>query len=597
METYQKLISEMEELRSIIDNNMISTVFQPIVSLKNGEILGYEALSRCTGNIFTNPAAMFEAARKYNMLWDLEYLCRLTALKSYAGQKKDKLLFINVDPHIVNDEKFRKGFTLEFLKEYGLRPEHTVLEITENSYVEDSDLFHDAVKTYKDQLYNIAIDDTGSGYSGLNLITDIQPKYVKLDINLIRGIDSSKLKSSLVHALTGFASDCSISLIAEGVETKEELKTLIELGVDYAQGFFLARPGAVLPSLDASTLSLIRAYNANNHQRRLFTFPAGIISKSEVTLDISDKGAKADELFKANKDIYGIAVLNDGTVEGLLSRSSFYYQLGTKFGYDLFLNRSVSIVMDKNPLIVDYYTDIDDVCTAAMQRSVDKLYNSIVVIKNGRYYGMLSVKNILEKVSELKVETARHLNPLTYLPGNVIIENRLTQMLNRLDDETILYIDVDNFKAYNDYYGTLKGDRFLSFVADCITGAAAEYGREQDIFIGHIGGDDYIVIAKSDIAYELGHKIIQIFESKKSNLYCDEALKNQGLKIRNRSGNVEFFPLATLSIAGVQCSGNTCTSIYILTEHAAVVKKQCKNVRGNAVIIQELGNISHESLD
>lgn len=591
MKTQQEMQAEIEELDRILTRGLITTVFQPIVSLKNGEILGYEALSRCESTVLPNPTVLFQASRQYNMLWDLEYMCRISALKSYSSQKGDKLLFINVDPHVVNDEKFKKGFTLEFLREFDMKPSDTVLEITENSYVEDNGVFQNAVNNYKEQSYNIAIDDTGSGFSGLNLITEIQPKYIKLDINLIRDVDKSKLKSSLVHALASFARDCNIHLIAEGVETLEEMKTLIELGVDYGQGFYLTRPNAQLLQLPTELAEQIKKLNTKAAPSRPFSFPAGMIAKHERTLSIADKGKQADEVFKSNPDIYGIPVLDGTKVAGLLSRSSFYYQLGTKFGYDLFLNRTISIIMDKASLIVDYYTDIDMLCASAMARSVDRLYNSIVVTKNEQYYGMLSVKNILEKVSELKIENAKHLNPLTYLPGNVIIENRLSQMLEVDHQETILYLDIDNFKAYNDKYGTLKGDRFLTFVADCITQACAYFGRDEEIFIGHVGGDDFIMTAPNEIAYTLGLKIISVFEEKKANLYCDEALRDNGIQVKNRSGKMEMFPLATLSIAGVQCVGNTCRSIYTLTEDAAIVKKECKRVPDNCVIIRDISSI------
>ena len=296
-------------------------------------------------------------------------------------------------------------------------------------------------------------------------------------------------------------------------------------------------------------------------------------------------------MFKANPEVYGISVTDKDRVAGLLSRSNFYYQLGTKFGYDLFLNRSVALIMDKSPLIVDYYTDIDIVCTNAMARSVDKLYNSIVVTKNERYYGMLSVKNILEKVSELKIENARHLNPLTYLPGNSIIEARLVQMLDRGSEETILYIDIDNFKAYNDRYGTIKGDRFLTFVADCIMQACGAFEEKESVFVGHVGGDDFILTAPREIAYELAARIISVFEENKANLYSEDALRDGGICVKNRLGQLTTYPLATLSIAGVQCAGGVCRSIYTLTEDAAIVKKQCKQVPDNCIIIRDFESL------
>lgn len=581
------LVKKAEELARLIDKGQMRTVFQPIVSLRSAEILGYEALSRAESTILGNPEELFATARACGLLWELEYLCRLKALENYAAQKQGQLLFINVDPRVVGDEKFRKGFTLEFLHEYGLSPSDTVLEITEQNSGADENLFRRAINHYQEQSYNIAIDDTGSGYSGLNLITKIQPKYIKLDMNLIRGIHTSKLKNSLVGALASFGRDCGIRLVAEGIETKEELSTVIELGVDYGQGYFLARPAGELPTLSETAERVIRAAGNSRSIQNPFRFAAGTIAEQDPALDFASSGEQADTLFRRYPEIYGIPVTEEGRVQGLISRSFFYYQLGTQFGRDLFIRRPVSLVMDKSPLVVDYYMDIDTVCARAMSRSVDKLYNAIVVTKNERYYGTLSVKSLLEKVSELKIENAKHLNPLTYLPGNVIIENRLVQLLETGAAETILYLDIDNFKAYNDRYGTMKGDRFLTFVADCVMQACGTFAERENIFIGHVGGDDFILIAPDGIAYALGAEIIRIFEEKKGNLYCEEALKNGGITAKSRAGILMHFPLATLSIAGVKCSGSSCRSIYKLTESAAVVKKACKQVSDNCIIIRE----------
>lgn len=571
MEIKSMLEQEAAELRRILDAADISTVFQPIFSLRDGAVLGHEALSRCRSELFSSPALLFEAARRHGALWDVEYMCRLSALRSFSKQAGEGLLFVNIDPHVVNEERFRRGFTLELMREFHISPAEMVLEVTENHHFEDESTFLKAIETYKEQHYSIAIDDTGSGYSGLNQITRIGPQYIKLDMELIRGVDQSKLKSSLVHALCAFARDCDIRLIAEGIETQEEFAALVELGVHYGQGYYLGRPAKELTQTPPWLPQRIRAATTHTAAHP-FLLPAGLIARPEITLDIRDRSERADQLFKAYPELYGIPVTEGSRVRGLLSRSSFYYQLGTKFGYDLFVHRPVSLIMDKSPLIVDYYTDIDLVCAAAMQRPVDKLYNSIVVTRNENYYGMLSVKNILEKVCELKVENAKHLNPLTYLPGNLIIENRLSQMIHSGAQETILYLDVDNFKAYNDKYGTLKGDRFLTFVSDCLLQASAEFGENAG-FIGHIGGDDFILIAPNNIAFALAMRIIQIFEEKKSILYCEQALREGGIAARNRSGRLTRFPLATLSIAGVSCSDQTCRSIYQLTETAAVVKK------------------------
>ena len=232
-----------KQLNAVIDNSDIKIVFQPIVSLRDGSVLGYEALSR--GPLDTalqNPDALFGVAMECGKLWDLELLCRTKALESACLYGGDIKLFLNVNPYVIHDEKFKSGFTKEYLKNFDFNPENIFFEITEKSALEDSDGFKKTIEHYKRQNYKIAIDDAGAGYSGLNMITDVHPHYIKLDMNLIRDIDKDGYKRVLVKSLYEFCRYANVSLIAEGIETENEMEALIDIGVHYGQGFFIQRP-------------------------------------------------------------------------------------------------------------------------------------------------------------------------------------------------------------------------------------------------------------------------------------------------------------------------------------------------------------------
>ncbi len=234
---------EMKELNYILESENISTVYQPIVSLIDGTVIGYEALSRGPADSpLKSPDKLFEAARLHNRSWDLELLCRVKAIKRASKLPKDTLLFINVDPHIFRDEKFKKGFTKEFLAEHNMSPESIIFEITEKSSIEDYKSFRAALSNYVEQGYKIAIDDTGSGYSGLKMLTETKPHYVKIDMDLIRNINKDTFKQALLDCFVRLSKVVNMKLIAEGIETEEELATLVNLGVYAGQGYFLNRP-------------------------------------------------------------------------------------------------------------------------------------------------------------------------------------------------------------------------------------------------------------------------------------------------------------------------------------------------------------------
>jgi len=215
--------NKKEALDYIINNKEIKTVFQPIISLRDGNILGHEALSRITcESEIENPDMLFTIAGEYNRLWDLELLCRTTALEAaykFMVPPYSKKLFLNVNPNIMHDESFKKGFTKGFLMQYKIIPENIIFEITERNVIDDITSFKATIDHYKGQNYKIAIDDTGAGYSGLNLISDVNPNYIKLDMKLIRGVDTDSLKFTIVKGMVEFSKASNTYLIAEGIET------------------------------------------------------------------------------------------------------------------------------------------------------------------------------------------------------------------------------------------------------------------------------------------------------------------------------------------------------------------------------------------
>lgn len=228
---------DRKEIEDILIQERIYPVFQPIVSLRDGSVIGYEALSRIKGeSSIENPEKLFNAAIKYRKIWELEQLCRKKALKAWAESKektREKRLFLNVSPCIIHDRKFQTGFTKEYLRRYSINPSQIVFEITERESSKDKEGFSDVVEHYKEQQYEIAIDDLGSCYSGLNLICELQPHFVKLDMQLVRELQKSNSKYALVKSLVEFSRMTRVQLIAEGIETKEELETLINIVILY----------------------------------------------------------------------------------------------------------------------------------------------------------------------------------------------------------------------------------------------------------------------------------------------------------------------------------------------------------------------------
>lgn len=189
----------VKDFFDILKKHAIKPVFQPIVSLKNGEILAYEALSRITmDKTSITIDKLFDMAERLGQVWNLEKLCRSKALKAAANKPKYAKLFLNVDANVILDNEFMCGFTKEFLGKYGLKAKDIVFELTERSSVEDRTIFQRGADHYKNQGFEIAIDDVGSGYSNLNRISCVEPQYIKIDMELIRNIHLSRTQKSMI---------------------------------------------------------------------------------------------------------------------------------------------------------------------------------------------------------------------------------------------------------------------------------------------------------------------------------------------------------------------------------------------------------------
>lgn len=199
MKLNEKKISDFFK---IINEKKIKSVFQPIVSLKTGEIVSFEALSRITlESCPINIEELFKIANMLEQSWKLDQLCRKCAIKASQQMPLGKKLFINVDANILLDQDFVQGFTKEYLKKYHLDSNNIVFELSETTSIEDKHLFKQAVRHYRSQGFEIAIDDVGSGYSNLNRINHTQPEYLKLDRELIQDIHLNKDKHTMVEVM------------------------------------------------------------------------------------------------------------------------------------------------------------------------------------------------------------------------------------------------------------------------------------------------------------------------------------------------------------------------------------------------------------
>lgn len=251
----QKLINKETNARfvSMIKNKDIDYYFQPIVNLKTGEVHGYEALMRPLDNEFKSPLKTIEMAKNLNLLEDIEHISFFNALSKYCIEDSDKLLFINsLSSHILSENEFS-----DLKNDFNDKLSKIVIEVTEEENI-DLEKLNKKLDYISKMNATFAIDDYGTGYNNILSILKYKPRYVKINSEFISSIDKDIAKQRLVKSLISYCSDNDILSIAECIETKEELQTVIKLGFDLGQGYFLGKPNSHILEIDEDVKKIIK---------------------------------------------------------------------------------------------------------------------------------------------------------------------------------------------------------------------------------------------------------------------------------------------------------------------------------------------------
>ncbi|MCZ6778585.1 MAG: EAL domain-containing protein [Acidobacteria bacterium] len=243
---------DIAELRRILADESIDTLFQSIVRLDDSQIIGFEALSRGPRRTALEaPAVLFNLSSELGVERELDRLCHEKALRRARVLGADQLLFLNSIPATLLDPAWQ---ALPVARQaLGRAAGSVVLEITERSVHEQPEELADALERLRGLGFRVSIDDIGTGAASFPFINRIKPDFTKLDVSLVRGIDRSLIQQEVLRSLIELCSKAEATVIAEGIETREELEVLREHGVQFGQGFYFSHPTRALPALTSST--------------------------------------------------------------------------------------------------------------------------------------------------------------------------------------------------------------------------------------------------------------------------------------------------------------------------------------------------------
>jgi diguanylate cyclase (GGDEF)-like protein len=563
-------------------NKALTPLFQPIVSVQHGTVFGYEALIRGPeGTPLHSPGALFSIAEELDRLVELDLLCREIAIERFSELGLDGKLFLNVTPAVILEERFQGGKTLHYAEREGVSPERLVIELTENTPIEDYDLLRQAVDHYREMGFSIAIDDLGGGYAGFRHLAELQPELIKIDRYFIRNCYSDPVRRQLIHSICEIAHGVGSLVIAEGIETSQELDVVRSLGVNYVQGYLIARPAAH-PEKMSEPVAAIPSVNRGSSCHNTETVAHIVRNHPSVSPQV--QAVDVVSLFHQSKRINSIAVINDGKPEGIVLRNDLMNLFSSQYGPSLNARKPISALMRKRPLVASADTPLEVVSekiTGDLNRGADEDF--LVVDSDGSYMGIGTVIDLLKEITRLQIRNARYANPLTQLPGNVPINQQMDRLLVEQKRFCVAYCDLDRFKPFNDTYGYVRGD-------EVIRGVARLLQEEVDSgidFVGHIGGDDFIIIFRSGDWERRCNRILKRFEQEASRYYDPEARKNGGINVYDRVGNCIFQPFISISIGVTPVDYGKYRSHHDVANAASEVKRQAKRIAGNALYIDQ----------
>ncbi len=571
----------METVEALLAQGGLQPHFQPIADLAEGRSAAHEALIRTpAGCPWPHPDALFAAARDEGCLVALEIECVRLALQAWLQHRPPGRLFVNLSAQALVTALGQADLDLLLTRteDEALSASGVVIELTEHERVRDIAALEAAVQRLRRHQVAIALDDFGDGRSSLRLWSELKPEFVKIDRYFVHQLPQHPEKLQTLRALIQIAQVFGSTLIAEGIETEDELHLVRDLGIRLGQGWLLGRPAPVpVPRALPAALAVIERKDLAVFPERRRTLqrraavPQVLREVEPVTPAVSN-----DELFQrfsVDDASHAIAIIDDqGRPLGLVSRTRFVTQYAKPYFRELYGRQSCTVSANLTPRLLDIAADIDTLTGVLTSEDQRYLSEGVIIVEHGRYRGLGAGEDLVRAVTEARIEAARHANPLTLLPGNIPITQHIERLLDAGRDFVACYFDLNQFKPFNDLYGYWRGDEMILLTARTLT---SQTDPRRD-FVGHVGGDDFVVLFQSDDWEPRCRAILASFNAEAAQLYDEPERQAGGVMAEDRHGNLRFHPLTTLSVGAVQVVAQPSLRPEDVANAAARAKRRAK---------------------
>ncbi|MBZ8141539.1 diguanylate phosphodiesterase [Rubrivivax gelatinosus] len=577
-------------LARLMEERALEIHFQPIVSLSDGRIHAHEALIRGPrGTALHGAEALLNQARLEGVLQEFEVACVVLALERWAALRQAGRLFVNISASaLVRCFAGRSAQDIAHsVQRWGVNPQCVAFEITEHERVADIPLLVEVADGVHGAGMSFVLDDFGDGRSSLRLWSELNPDVVKIDKYFSRDIAQHAKRLRTLRALMQIADTFGTMLVAEGVETQEDLRVLRDLGCPLVQGYLLGRP-APLPRtapepeamavLEDRRIAVLPTERMAPSPRRFSQ--AKIIEVPPVGLHATNDEVVA--LFTANPEWHAIALVDGEHPVALVGRQQCLDRYAKLYFKEICGRKPCLAFANTEPTLVDVHAGIDEL--AELLTSPDQRYlnEGFVYVESGRYRGLGTGQQLVRQVTESRIEAARHANPLTLLPGNSPISEHIERLQAAGASFVACYADLSQFKPFNDHYGYWCGDRMIKLLAATIQ-AHADPRRD---FVGHVGGDDFVILFQSADWRVRCERMVTDFDAAAIELYDDEARVAGGIRAEDRHGVERFFRFVSLYMGVVEVGAGSPFRSASDVASAAARAKQTAKQSGVAIHLQ-----------
>jgi EAL domain-containing protein (putative c-di-GMP-specific phosphodiesterase class I)/GGDEF domain-containing protein len=565
---------------TLIAEERLHPLFQPILDVARCSIVAHEGLIRGpAGSALHLPNALFPAAMAEGLVNELEFAAAKVIFTGYARSRGPGLLFVNFSARSVmalESDGGRRQFQAT-LERCEIPARSLVLEITEHERVEDHHILAHAIEFLRKIGVAVALDDFGDGKSSLRLWAELQPEYLKIDRYFCHGIHLDGKKVQTVKAMLQLAENFGSRVVAEGIEDTSDLRVVRDLGVALVQGYATGRPAAqpsaIIPAAAQAVLAAREiAVFPESRRASQFAPKAGQLLIDAPAVTAASSNQELLELFKLNPQLHAVAVLDQGRPIGLLNRRRFTEQYMLPYYPEIYGRKSCTAFMDADPIVIEISQPLEDLVQVLTSEDQRYLNDGFVLVDAGRYAGLGTAERLVRSVTELRIEAARHANPLTFLPGNIPISEHIRRLIEGNYGFAASYFDLNNFKPFNDRFGYWQGDKMIRLLASLIV---SECDSQRD-FAGHVGGDDFVVLFQSADWEKRCTRIIARFNSAALNLFDSDSRSLGFIEAEDRNGVCTRFPLTTLSIGALYVEPGTFQIPEDVASAAAAAKHRAK---------------------